>query len=233
MSGYLQRLVETAAGRSDSVHPRTGSIFSPRLEEIRPPLQGWEETEYVTTAQPPHSRATPLALEPLESQEPPRRVRPESEHAPLLPKLVAPDTRSTAPAPPPVPAVPSPAGGPVDALDAQSWEPRAEPTGSPLTAEADPHLTVPAPAPRNARDAFRAVMKPARVFETVARATAPADLPRQRHAARAPQQADDIQIHIGRIEVTAVPPPAPRAPKAPDRGLSLDAYLNRRDGRAR
>ena len=83
MSGYLQRLVEIAAGRGDSVHPRTGSIFSPRLEEIRPPLQGWEETEHVTTAQPPHSRATSLALEP---PEPPRRVRPESEHAPLLPR---------------------------------------------------------------------------------------------------------------------------------------------------
>src|SRR5207245_5702430 len=111
MSGYLQRLVEIAAGRGDSVHPRTGSIFSPRLEEIRPPLQGWEETEHVTTAQPPHSRATSLALEP---PEPPRRVRPESEHAPLLPRLVAPDTRSTAHAPPPVPAAPSPAGRPVD-----------------------------------------------------------------------------------------------------------------------
>jgi hypothetical protein len=76
-------------------------------------------------------------------------------------------------------------------------------------------------------------MKPARMFETAARATKPTDMPRQRHAARAPQQADDIQIHIGRIEVTAVPPAAPRAPKAPHEGLSLDAYLNRRAGRAR
>jgi hypothetical protein len=39
---------------------------------------------------------------------------------------------------------------------------------------------------------------------------------------------DDIQIHIGRIEVTAVHPPAPRTAKTPDRGPSLDAYLNRR-----
>jgi hypothetical protein len=45
-------------------------------------------------------------------------------------------------------------------------------------------------------------------------------------------QADDIQIHIGRIEVVAVPQAAPRPAAAPARkGLSLDEYLNRRNGR--
>jgi hypothetical protein len=46
-------------------------------------------------------------------------------------------------------------------------------------------------------------------------------------------QPDDIQIHIGRIEVIAVPPAAPRPSKAPDRSLSLDTYLSRRDRRPR
>jgi len=47
------------------------------------------------------------------------------------------------------------------------------------------------------------------------------------------QQADDIQIHIGRIEVVAVPQAAPRSAAAPARkGLSLDEYLSRRNGRA-
>jgi hypothetical protein len=46
-------------------------------------------------------------------------------------------------------------------------------------------------------------------------------------------QADDIQIHIGRIEVVAVPQAAPRPAAVPARkGLSLDEYLNRRNGRA-
>jgi hypothetical protein len=49
----------------------------------------------------------------------------------------------------------------------------------------------------------------------------------------AQSQSDDIQIHIGRIEVIAVPPPAPRPAPAPARkGLSLDEYLSRRNGRA-
>ena len=45
---------------------------------------------------------------------------------------------------------------------------------------------------------------------------------------------DDIQIHIGRIEVTAVQPvPARAAPAKPQRRApSLDEYLRRRDGRS-
>jgi hypothetical protein len=42
----------------------------------------------------------------------------------------------------------------------------------------------------------------------------------------------DIRIDIGRIEVIAVPPPAPRSrPSAARKEMSLDEYLSRRDGR--
>jgi hypothetical protein len=53
---------------------------------------------------------------------------------------------------------------------------------------------------------------------------------------RAPQRAagDDIQIHIGRIEVTAVSPPVQRPANAPaSRSTSLKDYLKSRGGRAR
>jgi hypothetical protein len=41
---------------------------------------------------------------------------------------------------------------------------------------------------------------------------------------------DEIQIHIGRIEVTAIPPPAATPkPKRPAKGPSLQEYLTRRD----
>ncbi len=44
--------------------------------------------------------------------------------------------------------------------------------------------------------------------------------------------ADDIQINIGRIEVVAVPPAPARSTPAPARkGMSLDEYLSRRNGR--
>jgi hypothetical protein len=48
------------------------------------------------------------------------------------------------------------------------------------------------------------------------------------------REPDDIQIHIGRIEVTAVPPaPARPAAKPARQSLNLDDYLKRGDGRAR
>ncbi|MGA8575379.1 MAG: hypothetical protein WB609_06770 [Candidatus Cybelea sp.] len=48
------------------------------------------------------------------------------------------------------------------------------------------------------------------------------------------RRTDDIQIHIGRIEVVAVPPASPRPIAVPARkSLSLDEYLQRRGGRSR
>jgi hypothetical protein len=220
--------VDTAAGGGSAVHPRTGSLFAPR----RFPLQDAEETEHLTTAQPPHSHTTSPGLEPSELL---RNVTPGPEHIPLLPKTVAADMRSTARMPSQAAAAPRPAGSPADAVDAPSWRSSAEPAGSPLVEDADVHFTVAAPAHAHGKagDAFQPVVTSARTSEAGASAAESRDTPRQRQTPRAAQQPDDIQIHIGRIEVIAVPPPAPRAPKAPDRSPSLDAYLSRRHGRSR
>jgi hypothetical protein len=49
-----------------------------------------------------------------------------------------------------------------------------------------------------------------------------------RHSAQVERSADDIQIHIGRIEVTAVPPAPTRPAVQPVRkSLRLDEYLRR------
>jgi hypothetical protein len=54
-----------------------------------------------------------------------------------------------------------------------------------------------------------------------------------RHLRSPSREADEIQIHIGRIEVTAVPPAPARPALAPNRkSPSLDEYLKRRPGRA-
>jgi hypothetical protein len=51
--------------------------------------------------------------------------------------------------------------------------------------------------------------------------------------AGAPREPDEIQIHIGRIEVTAAPPPVlrPAAQKTQRKAPSLDDYLRRRNAR--
>lgn len=52
-------------------------------------------------------------------------------------------------------------------------------------------------------------------------------------SARAEREPDKVEIHIGRIEVTAVPQETPRpAATRPRKSLDLGEYLKRRDGRA-
>ena len=220
--GYLQRLVTAVAGRGDSIHPRTGSIFSPHREEIDPPLHGWEEEADVVTAVQAQADATSLELEP-----PAHSVRPKSEHVSLLPNTIAKDSRSTERAAPPV----FTASRPDARVAGRRDEPAAEPQRSHLSRESA--VDVDAPVPDAADDrGFRPLIRPDGPSRSAAALAEPKPLPQER-TSRVDRQADDIQIHIGRIEVTAVRSAAPPAPKAPDRSLSLDAYLNRRNGRAR
>jgi hypothetical protein len=54
-----------------------------------------------------------------------------------------------------------------------------------------------------------------------------------RRAPAAQREADEIHIHIGRIEVAAIAQAAPRPPAAPARKtVNLEEYLRRGDGRA-
>jgi len=224
-SGYLQRLVTAVAGRGDLIHPRTGSIFSPHREEVDPPLHGWkdgweDEADAVTEVQS-QADATSPELEP-----PAQRFRPKSEHVSLLPNTIAQDSRSTERAASPLFAASRPDGRVVVPRD----EPAAEPQSSHLSRESA--VDVNAPVLGAAGHGFRPLIRPNGLSRSAAALAEPKPLPQER-TSRVERQADDIQIHIGRIEVTAVRSAAPPAPKAPDRSLSLDAYLNRRNGRAR
>jgi len=224
-SGYLQRLVTAVAGRGDAIHPRTGSIFSPHREEIDPPLQGWKDGSDVADAEPEvqsQAEAPSLELEPPPAQ----RVRPKSEHVSLLPNTVAKDMRPAERAAPPLFAASRP--------DARVVGPRDEPAAEPQRSRLSRESAVDVDASRlgTADHGFRPLIRPNSPSRSAAALAEPKPLPQDR-TSRVERQADDIQIHIGRIEVTAVRSAALPAPKAPDRSLSLDAYLNRRNGRAR
>ena len=233
MSGYLQRLVQAVSQPSPTVHPRTGSLFAPYRATPESPAEWFNQTETVAP-HPPRSES----LKTGDSGDAPMHAEgSENVESPLLPLVV--------------PAMPRPSEWDqrTDVLRPTSKEPwtgtfdsapglrhlsapqgeRAIPsTERQATDERDELLMHPQVIERDSttREKPRHISKPVSIQrEPEARLTS---------SARAERQPDEIQIHIGRIEVTAVPaPPAQRAPKAPDKGISLDAYLERRNGRPR
>jgi len=117
---------------------------------------------------------------------------------------------------------------PHDAADARPAPSRSQPF-APSATRRDPARETPVIPPRPAAS-LRDIEPPV--------ASSPATLRRpaadERRTAARPRSSDDIHIHIGRVEVTAVPPPAPRPPAAPARKtMTLDEYLGRRNGAPR
>jgi hypothetical protein len=205
------------------VHPRTGSIFSAPRRETRSPLQDWDATETVTPAQPsPDPRQTSPELD---AQEPHRSATSPSEPTPLLPAIVEPAPRVTQ-----QPSAMDEASEIVASAVAHPTEQPDDAARSRILAVTDVRVTTPV-----AQRTDEAMPTPVTrgVLDTDAPGAVRRPSSRDPRLTRAERQPDEIQIHIGRIEVTAVPPPAPRAPRPPDRSLSLDAYLRRRDGRAK
>jgi hypothetical protein len=209
MSGYLQRLVHTASRPAATVHPFTGSMFAAAREKAPDSLAA---EEFVSAAKP----VTPVAgLVPQSGTKPdsPRSPAASMEYRPIAPVSVTrAEARLTTGDSAGVRGEPAVAPAPSAALLAGSelecGEPRTmlERIFTPLLDDVAAEPVVAIPVASASRHDF--------------------------HATRGPdalqRESEDIQIHIGRIEVTAVQPPAPRAPKSPDRGPSLDAYLKRR-----
>jgi hypothetical protein len=202
MSGYLQRLVQTAAKPAQTVRPFAGSVFAaPREQESR----GFESEQSVIAAQQHNAPEFNLS----------GRTAPASEYRPIAPISAA---------------TPLPSEGDTDTVPTWPEEFVQQPRRS-ANVEATDTERPRAPVSRQLE------FHPLLPHEVVAAENLAAYAP-LRSEIRAPDHngrsaalgraSDDIQITIGRIEVTAVPPPAPRAPKSPDRTLSLDAYLNRR-----
>ena len=212
MTGYLQRLVQTAAQPVQAVHPMTGSIFAPSYENQSSGI----EFEESSIADPPAAAADGTSPhQSLPEQKPRRDITPPQQYRRVAPirattPFTSEDASDDSPSSQEQFVQPTRRGAHIEEDD-------IEQPPTPVFPQPEFHPLMPRPAapsePQPAHAPFPPEIRPARD---------------SRPQAGLARTSDDIQIHIGRIEVTAVHPPAPRATKTPDRGLSLDSYLNRR-----
>ncbi|HKD84317.1 MAG TPA: hypothetical protein VKB58_06180 [Terriglobales bacterium] len=223
MSGYLQRLVRNAMQPAESsIRPLVGSMFSP-AEQASDSLPREEHVEL--SAQPGPLRPA-LTFEESVST---RSISPRSERQMLEKSPEAqpvPSLNSLPPADNAKLLQPFPAEQNITHIPEQHHQIN----GPPRLASAQPKQT------------FTPLMseRPAHVGPSdtsgnsvgVRHAAAPTH--QQTNAARSlGREPDEIQIHIGRIEVTAVQQaPARTAIKPARKGQSLEEYLSRRDRRA-
>jgi hypothetical protein len=213
MNGYLQRLVQTAAQPVQSMHPFAGSIFaSSRDDQTR----GIESEEFVAATSAIDRHASPT----LQRQSVPQHNA-RAEGVPL---------REYRPVAPVSVVTPLQTEGEASAWLFQQEQFAQRPRPSAITEETDIEQLSPSVTPQNefhplmSQEPFVAEPDLTHApFQAKTRASGD-----NRRSVARERTNDDIQIHIGRIEVTAVHPPAPRTAKTPDRGPSLDAYLNRR-----
>jgi len=246
MNGYLQRLVSRAMNSVESVHPVLGSVFSaPKYASDREgsPMEGdglssiQAESIHPVLGSvfPAPKNASRREGFPTEEGKPPRR-QPES--------LV------------------TPAPGPRPFRDSRPWpEPLVPSERSPtLQGERTPEApeTQPETAESNRKSGRHRekgeqegtsqsryepliaenLIRPnnQQIFRRESKASASAAREKGDLSGRpipTEREADEVQIHIGRIEVTAVSQAVARAATKPARkGLNLEEYLRRRDGRA-
>ena len=224
MSGYLQRLARTAMQPAETIHPMVGSVFSP-VERGR--TGDWLEQNVRSVVS--SESAVPVAERSHEASE----VR--APHSPLLPPVqpVAATSISLTGR--------EPADNQATPGERASFQPLITAAPSQDSTEERKRDSPVESQPRN--------QQPERIYtplvtETRARAGPPDLANLKSHAApisarerwspsHAEREADEIQIHIGRIEVTAVQQaPARTVLKPVHKGQSLDDYLKHRDRRA-
>jgi hypothetical protein len=221
MSGYLQRLVRNVMQPTkSSIRPLVGSMFSPAEYRQAPDSLSLEE----------HVEVAAQLLQPAEPSEeslstlniPVRRTGQTSDDRPQA-KPVLPTTLPRTEPPQllqPVPPEQITAHLPQGAQqikDSREHTPQQTRTFTPMMGERPVSINP-------AEDSFNG--------SGTRHAAAPTR--QEMHVSRsAGGEPDGIQIHIGRIEVTAVQQMPERAAIRPTRkGQSLEEYLNRRDRRA-
>jgi hypothetical protein len=270
MTGYLQRMADSALRPGRAIRPMLGSLFAPADSAAASETPALEDNVLsAAVVQPapmrqPSAEAPPSA--PLVRSAPSTSVH-SAPSMSIRSTPSASDDRSAAPYVPLVAHAPETASEiaqPAMAQRASNPLPTqrtSDPLPAPPAAAADSDepgirpmrlAAEAAPSPRQAQSPADIVetLRPAHPVSAITRLPPPADLRAEPGAAvafspaqsrgrfhdaqAAAPQGDDIQIHIGRIEVTAVrPAPAPQpAGKIRRLAPSLDEYLRRQDGRA-
>lgn len=227
MSGYLQRMVAGAARPVRTVHPLAGGVF------VKEQRQGIVEESAAVSAQIEPGRIdgdVEALREVRETQKPERLVvRPFVDRASQQEKT-PPETqgRGREDDSAIVSSVQeSDVREPVE-VEKNIQALRVHTLLMPESADRDPEARVEGTALEESEHRTGAeVVRTARM--TTERGTA------ERAARKEIERgSEDIQIHIGRIEVIAAPPPLQRtAPAATRKSESLEDYLRRRDRRAR
>jgi hypothetical protein len=248
MKHFLQKLASSVLRPQPSLHPFVESIFPAPLHVASEPSTQAQEVGVATSRREPSaSRPAPLLqswpFTPPRSSEPEVQLRSsagrpsageqtitdhEQSFTPLLPVREAEGLDAT--------GVISPVNRRIDATSPVTSDVRTDHTPDKERVTRDSGVT----AMHLAEDESRAAKQPSphSQFDVLSLPALRKPVPAAaRFAPRTQQEthtSDNIQINIGRIEVIAAPPLAPRSAPAPARkGISLDEYLSRRDGRVR
>jgi hypothetical protein len=232
MSGYLQRLIATASGAQSSVRPLVRAGYSPSVpdwsdEPVSSVLDGHVNSAYQfePAAKTAAARESGSDIADDESSEERRGV---PAHQIAIPRVSAFEpllrTENTRPeSSDDIAASPGMESAEVESLPTRAAvrASRTEQTHGPTakTTEYSPLRSATRVGSRSDRaDSDTQKQNPPKL---------PKSAPESRSAPSA-TAADEIQIHIGRIEVTAVPVVRPAPQKPVNRGPSLQEYLKRR-----
>lgn len=217
MSGYLQRLASSAMQPAQTIHPRVGSVFS----DLN-----------VRTEQEEPDQSVAMG----ETASPDSDTRNAEQPSQLMKPYGAPFRREVEKAASPTAAQPSQPTAPGQNQPTSfTFQPLFVDRTATDSANEAPSVRQPGDAERKTTPSavipIRAIPM-AQPQSPLHRPLAIAQGQGNSDASRGKNEPDEIQIHIGRIEVSAISPaPSPIAAKAPRKSSSLDDYLRRRDRR--
>jgi hypothetical protein len=244
MTGYLYRKALSVLHPGTSIHPVVRPIFSMPGPRDAPDISLlMEENEQAAEPAPPHGELAPDPPAPRTSG---LRAGPTPSQR-LAETRAEPHEPDPRPAPPPrsdSPRAKAARDAPGNLFPMPQERSEATPSAAPSAArrgtaigpsnssEAEPVVPAPLFAPlQSPQRALASVRVAADQPAPQAVPQTTSGLPRKRPAAS--RDPEEVQIHIGRIEVTAMPPEPARTALRPQRtALPLGEYLRRRDGRA-